>query len=139
MPTNTAIPTESTGNVLPASWCNDVAVLNTAIGLFDVGSPLSGSPPPTTAPNFLVEGGTLVQSVDANSNMIITFPTAFPSGLVTVVATIGSVGPYNAVYDAATGGSGAGFAYIGIVNTTTGVKVTGSSGPYRINWIAIGF
>ena len=86
MPTNTAIPTLATGNVLTAAEWNDLTVLNTSGGLFDTVGGFVGSVPPTTAPNFLFQPGYTAPTFTGGFGGI-TFGTAFPNGLLTVIMT----------------------------------------------------
>lgn len=81
MPTNTPIPTLSTGNVVTAGNWNDITACNTQIGLFGADVALSGSKPVLTAPNWQVQSGK--QAVVLTSGVgTLTFPNAFPNGLL---------------------------------------------------------
>ena|SRR5665213_2256421 len=85
MPTNTPIPTVTTGQAIAAATQNDVAVLNNAIGLFGAtGTPLYGSIPPSTAPNFYMQFGVATGTTGSNGALNITFPSAFPNCLMGV-------------------------------------------------------
>ena len=86
MPTNTPIPTVSTGNVIAASTQNDIAVLNTAVGFFGAtGTPWHGSLPPATAPNFLMQFGVASGTTDGSSNLSVTFPATFSTALLGII------------------------------------------------------
>ena len=54
-------PTAVTGNVIPASFGNDVignfTILETAIGLLGGNTAIAGSPPAATSPAFYVNAG----------------------------------------------------------------------------------
>ena len=136
MPTNTPISTESTGNVGTVAWANSVANLNTAVGLFGIGGVNAGSPPPVTAPNFLLQtGGALVVSLNNISVGTVYFPAAFPNGLVSV-----NISPANT--------SGNGFSQAGLLTknasgfTFVGYTYAGASlanSNVVIDWIAVGF
>ena len=130
---NTPIPTHAVGDVLSSPDWNTLTPLNTSIGLFGVGSAISGSPPAGTAPNFLPQCGTSVVTTSGGIATI-TFPSTFPNGVVTVLPAPGdaasSLGQV-VVHTTSTSNFTA-YCY-----TTTGSAITASS--VRINWIAIGF
>lgn len=93
-------------------------------------------PNPDTSPiPFRVQGGTIVVTAAAGG-VVVTYPTAFPTGVLTVVVTQGD--------------SDAAVAQITLVyaaHSTSSFKVQFyahgggelTSGARRINWIAIGF
>ncbi len=140
MPTNTPIPTHSFGDVLSSSDWDTLPPLNNSIGLYGVGSALGGAEPPVTAPNFLIQAGSSTTSTDPNGHFLLTFPNAFPNGLVTCVAILGDSNRINMnIMGASSTGASSSFCYFTLVNTTTGAVVPNVSGAIRYNWIAIGF
>lgn len=86
MPTNTPLPTVSTGGTIAAATTNDTAVLNTCVGLLNIGSVLAGSPPATNAPNFQIQAGTTAISC-SSGNWLMPFPVSFPGGLIAATIT----------------------------------------------------
>ena len=87
MPTNTTIPTLSTGNVLTAGEWNDLTVLNSAVGLLAAGPSFTGSTPAVTAPNFQIIAGYASPTFSGGFGGI-TFPGGgFPNGLVAATMT----------------------------------------------------
>lgn len=137
MPTNTPIPSLSTGNVLTAGNWDDLVPLNTSIGLFSVGPVITGTVPPTTAPNWYIQGGSSAVSTGGTGGFTVNFPTAFPNGLVTVFCCIGdNLSGASSQAAINTGGANK----VGFVGTAWGpTGSTNASTTVRINWIAIGF
>jgi hypothetical protein len=126
MPTNTPVPSHVSGDVLTAADWDTLVPVNTMIGLFGAGGTITGSAPAQTAPNFEIQAGSNVSGSTAGT---ITFPHAFPNGVLAVVATNGDAG------------TGQGNVQLSPA-VTTGVNFTiaqSAAGPWRINWIAIGF
>ena len=83
---------------------------------------------PGVTSQMLIQAGTTVDTTDAGANISITYPSAFPNALVTVVATNG---------DAATN------EYVAVFN---GFRLNGFQAHFstafvsrRCNWIAIGW
>lgn len=100
----------------------------------NVGTLLVGSAPTVASTQFLWQAATTVITYTTGGNTI-TFPTAFPTGLVTLVAVLGD--------DAATV-----IVPVNASTTLTGFKIkvfdmvgaeVGAGGGYRINWMALGF
>lgn len=106
-------------------------------------SAFSGSPPSVGGGQFLVQCGTTVVAMNAGGAGFLTFPSAFPNGLVTFVAmggdsNIPGVNTGAIVFSLNQGGT----------NDRTGVTVQSwdsknlvsyVSNNVRVNWIAIGF
>lgn len=133
MPTNTPLPTVSTGNVIAAATTNDTAALNTCVGLFAVGTGLIGSPPSANAPNWQIQAASTVTSASSGF-FTVTFPTAFPNGLLTVIICNGDNNVFSGWAEFNAGASTA--------SQFSGRLYNGSSGPtssVRINYLAIGF
>ena len=136
MPTNPAIPTLATGNVLSATQWNYLTALNGGLGLNGVGAALvtTTTIPTAQTPSFQMQAGSFTGSPAAGL-ITLTFPTAFTGGLLTVLATVGD--------------ATAGFTQIQIQPgwsktavtfgcfTSTGAVVAAT--PIRINYIAIGW
>ena len=88
----TAIPTHATGDVLTAADWNTVQQLNNNVGVYAANGAAVGSLPALTAPNFLVQTGNAVSVTFSSGTGTLTFPTAFPNGVLTVIATAGDSG-----------------------------------------------
>lgn len=65
-----------------------VALQTINLQLFGFASAILGSPPSVTSGKFLVQGGTTVQNL-ASSGQTISFPNAFPTGLLYVFVSNG--------------------------------------------------
>ena len=130
MPSQTPIPTKSTGNVLAAADWNDLTPLNTSVGLFNVGTMLTGSSSGVTAPNWYVQAGYATPTFTAGVATL-TFPTAFPNGVAAVLLT-----PLGASVDATATISTASLSTATLYVTASGSGYTGSG--IGINWLVIG-
>src|ERR1017187_4174782 len=106
MPTNTTIPVMGTGTVLTQAELGTLIPLNTMIGLFGVGPSFLGTTPPTNAPNVEVQVGDSDPTFSTGVATI-TFPTAFPNGLMGVWLTPFYSAPANPVSLAAGSGTDA--------------------------------
>lgn len=104
------------------------------LNLFGVGAGYVGTVPAAKTGQFYMQTATDVVTFNAESVATITFPVAFPNGLVSVFLTSGD--------------SGAAFHYIAIASTASATSVgvvgyTGTTGigaaTVRVNWLAIGF
>lgn len=86
-----------------------------------------GTPPAAATGQFYMQAGTTVGTF-ASSALDITFPAAFPNGLLTVVTANGdSIGTNPITVSAAS-------------TTKTGFRAQcASNGAQRVNWIAIGW
>lgn len=120
-----------------------------SIQLFDAASSLNGGTPSSTTP-FLVQSGTAVHTTDGAGYSRITWPTAFPNGLLSVTAINAddwSVG--QEAFIVGSGNSVHGTAAFG--NTTSWVYALCGQDPatknlvklinklHRVNWTAIGW
>ena len=83
---NNPITTVTTGGMASSTWANALAVLNSYVGLNATSTPIVGTAPATTAPNFLIQAGQISGTTGAGGGMTGTFPVAFPNGLLAVVA-----------------------------------------------------
>lgn len=81
MPTNTTIPVVGFGTPATSDQYNYLTVLNTSVGLFGTGAPITGSVPATTAPNFEIQAGTTTVS-PISAVFGFSLPHAFPNGLL---------------------------------------------------------
>ena len=115
------------------TWTNTVQA--GAIGLFGrSGSLVGGTPAGNT---FLIQAGATVVTTNSSGIGTVTFPTPFPTGLVTVLLTDGD--------DSATGSDA--IVSLRTAPTITSFKFQAIYGPVgephvgsmRINWIAIGW
>lgn len=114
-------------------------VLN-RLKIADVGTPLVTAKPTVASTQFTVQGGT--GTVVANTvSQTVTFPTAFPNGVVSVVACIGDSTGLTAIQ--VSGYSKTGFTVNGfaLLNGLDGVTQSfgALAGAWRYNWIAIGW
>ena len=133
MPTNTSIATKSTGNVLAAGDWNALTVLNTTLGLFKTSATGStgATPPAVTAPNFLIQAG-YNSLTFASASGTLTFPAAFPNGILCVVANVAPSTGYSQLCVTSSSTTQAVFqAY-----SPTGVAASGAA---YVNWVAIGW
>jgi hypothetical protein len=85
----------------------------------------------------LFQGGTSVQSTDVNGAVGITFPTPFPNGVVVAVLQMGDGAAAANQTFAMYSTSASLFAFY-VTEASTGALIT-SAGPFRFNWIAIGW
>lgn len=89
--------------------------------------PLEGVAAPTASTAYKMQAASTVVKLDSAGHAKITFPEAFPNGLVTVVAT-DSYAPQRPVYGLDDDETLAGFTVIGTPNATV-----------RVNWLALGW
>jgi hypothetical protein len=95
MPTWTIPAAAVTGSAIPTTFGNDVigdlTILESAVGLYTAGPAIDGSPPPPgVSPNFLIAAGTTTQTTNSSGVMTYTWPTAFPTGLLSLSLTVGN-------------------------------------------------
>ena len=142
MPTETTIPTLSTGNVLSAAERNYLTPLNTGVGLFGVtGIGVTGATPPgTTAPNFLIQAGYTSVTFSAASGTL-TFPTAFPNGILMVSGTVTNSAGAAMLSLTTASTSTATFQAYEAVGTSSGgtATLTAFNTSSYVSWIAIGW
>lgn len=136
MPTNPAIPTLATGNVLSATQWNYLTALNGGVGLDGVGGALvtTTAIPTAQTPSFQMQAGSLTGSPAAGL-ITLTFPTAFTGGLLTVLATVGDATASFTQIQIQSGFSKTAVTFACFTNTGAVVAAT----PIRINYIAIGW
>jgi hypothetical protein len=134
LPTNTPIPTATTGTVIPAATQNDMAVLNTMIGLYGAGPAMfSGSAPATTAPNYLVQAGAVGVSFSSGAGTL-TFPVAFPNGVLAVLCDVSTNAATSSMCSpSVTVGNG---AYVALWGAISGTALNSN---YVVVYIAIGY
>lgn len=132
MPTNPAIPTLATGNVLSATQWNYLTALNGGVGLLGAVGPLVGTLPPVSAPNFQIQAGRASITVTA-ANFSFSWPTAFPNGLLAAfIQSEAGAGQVDTIVLTATSTKTTAVAQF----FRSGAPYTGAAG---INFIAIGF
>ena len=136
MPTNPAIPTLATGNVLSATQWNYLTALNGGLGLDGVGGALvtTTTIPTAQTPSFQMQAGSFTGSPVAGL-ITLTFPTAFTGGLLTVLATVGDATASFTQIQIQSGFSKTAVTFGCFTNTGAAVAAT----PIRINYIAIGW
>jgi hypothetical protein len=132
----------ASGNVLTRKSyveTNAITPLTNRLKVVDVATPLVTSKPTVTATQFTVQGGT--GTVGANTvSQAVTFPTAFPNGVVSVVASIGDSTGVTALQ--VNGYLKTGFTVNGysLLTAFDGSQYFGAlAGTWRYNWIAIGW
>lgn len=118
-----------------------------AMNLFGINSQLDGDS--TAATLFFAQAGTTVNVTDGAGYARLTWPQAFPNGLLTVVAMNGDDGASGATYFSSAGynnahkASGAGtkkdWVYAVIAENANGNQIKQPNRVHRINWIAIGW
>ena len=131
MPTNPAIPTLATGNVLSATQWNYLTALNGGLGLLGAVGPLVGTLPPVSAPNFQIQAGRMTVTCSA-ANFTFSWPTAFPNGLLAVFMQGEATGSPVVINNTAssTKSVAVGQLYVG------GAAFTGGT---QLHFLAIGF
>lgn len=136
MPTNPAIPTLATGNVLSATQWNYLTALNGGVGLNGVGGALvtTTAIPTAQTPSFQMQAGSFA-SIPAAGLTTLTFPTAFTGGLLTVLATVGDATASFTQIQIQPGFSKTAVTFGCFTNTGAVVAAT----FIRINYIAIGW
>lgn len=111
------------------------------IALAGYGSAVQGTPSVAPGGLFMMQAGTIVQNTDANGFARLTFPKAFPNGLLTVVAINGDDFAVPRAFPSTAGGP----AFGGGGKTYWTYRMLMADGDayknrqHRINWIAIGF
>ena len=133
MPTNTPIPTVSTGGVIAAATQNDMAVLNTCVGLFGAGSPISGSLPSQNAPNFQLQFFRQLATCAAGA-FTISWPATFPNGVLFYSFQPEDAGAVQSTVQ-----------LTGVASTSSGAGTfwrpvgTGYTGTVTMNCVVVGF
>jgi hypothetical protein len=117
------------------------------IPLYDVGgAPMGMASPPASMNNFLIQAGSSLVTTDANAYGRLTFPTPFPTGLVTVILTGGNDHEF-ADMNIAPAGANWGvrpankdYVAFNIWGAVSGTRTKNwPNRTIRVNWIAIGF
>lgn len=99
------------------------------IDMFGVTGAIDGSVPAAGTGQFYIQAGSSV-GVFASNALDISFPTAFPNGLLTVVVVDG---------DSAADGNPNFGVNAGSTSKTAFRAQSPNNGTYRVNWIAVGF
>lgn len=111
--------------------------LKSPLNMLSIGSPIAGTT--GTRPAYSMQMGTLVQASDATGFARITFPTAFPNGLMFALATPGDDSAGAGLMMPVSGGSfgiGTRTDFVYRLRNTSGI-LTGYN--HRVNWFAVGF
>ena len=99
------------------------------VDLLSRGDGYTASPPTAGTGQFYMQAGSTIVTTNAGGDATITFPTAFPTGLLTVLATDGD-----------DSGSTAVVSIVGTGTTRSSFNLSSPKvGTVRINWIAIGW
>ncbi len=123
----------ASGTISGANIGSNTVTANNLVGvnMFGVGSPAFGTPPARLSGQFYIQAGQTAVALNASAGGIISFPDAFPNGVLTVLLGIGN----NAVVCYAD--------VIGAQVSTTAFGLQASSNVASdtivFNWIAIGF
>lgn len=117
-------------------WNGSNWVTTINMKFFGANAALAGSPPAidTGSVQFKLQAGTTVDTTSASGLMTLTFPNAFPNGLITCVVCQGG----NTVQDlifATTGGSASSITIVAIHGNNT----PSNTQLVRYNWFAIGW
>jgi len=119
------------------SWNGSNWVTERNLKVLNIGSAYVGSPPAvdTGSLPFLLQVGTIVFTSDANGYQTVTFPTAFPNGLIAafVVAASGGAGTWWAIVTDAAGSLSS--FQLRCLNTAGAL----ANSLVRCNWMAYGF
>lgn len=111
---------DSATNATNATTASVAQAVNATLGSVLAGSPSSSTP-------FTWQAGTFVGTADASGHLVVSFPSAFPKGLVSVVVT-------NSYAQGAT--------VTGTLDNETAAGFTavlGANQRVRLNWIALGW
>ena len=137
MPTNPAIPTLATVNVLSATQWNYLTALNNSIGVL-AGTAQSGTLPAVTAPNFQIIAGSQGGTTNGSGVAVITLPGGgFPNGLLTVVVSPGDSITNQGVVQIVNASTNKNTLTVYCYSATTPALLAGT--VVRVNYIAIGF
>ncbi len=131
MPTNTPIPSKAVNAVLASSEWNTLLSLNSGTGVYAAGGAWLGTPPPRTAPNFLISAGYGVVTFSGGIGTVLF--TGFPNGILAVTVT-GNAGSGTDV-TLTTQGTAA-LNAVGVYATSAGSPFTGGIG---VHYIIIGW
>lgn len=109
--------------------------LDVVLQVSDVASVLAGTTPPGFIP-YRLQGGTQVSTPNGSGDIGLSFPTPFPSGVVSLVVTDGEP-DVSMPTDPLT------FAVFGVGLVGATVRVRTPAGPFnaivRFNWLALGW
>jgi hypothetical protein len=91
---------------------------------------------PETSKVFM-QGGTHVVQTNASGDVTLTYPTAFPNGLLSFMCWQGDNTHAGATYETYLGGAALSYQKVRVYNSSGGEWA--NSGFMRVNWIAIGW
>ena len=130
----------TTKTVLVEPWYTDIVSQGTAMLAWGgAGNPIVGALPSAADPVALFQVGSPgAVTTDVNGRYLASFPAAFPTGLLTVFATVDDVtgAQYRWVTDPSFGAS-ASQIYLRLINTSNGASVASTTASLR--YLAIGF
>ena len=137
MPTNPAIPTLATGNVLSATQWNYLTPLNNSIGVL-AGTAQSGTLPAVTAPNFQIIAGHATGTTNVSGGLTITLPGGgFPNGLLSAVVCAGDNITSQGVVQIVNASTNKTTISVNCLTATTPALM--NTAAVAVNYIAIGF
>ena len=105
------------------------------VGLFGVAGAVDGAPPAAGIVQWKIQAATTVVTTNSGGSAAVTFPVAFPNGVLTIVPGAGDSGVTGLaiqVIESQVSTTGFGF------QATVGSNTQANAGV-RINWIAIGW
>lgn len=122
-------PTFAANSVSGAALAGNTVTPDKMLGidLFGIGGSGTASPPTAGTGQFYTQVGTTVGTTNVSGDLTITFPAAFPNGIITVIACQG---------DITTGGLVAAYLF---TPSNFAVRMANANTSARINWIAIGW
>lgn len=101
------------------------------------GGPIITAAPTWASTQFRVQGGTFVQGTDASGDLTLTYPTAFPNGVLCIMAQQGDNTHAGATYVPYQGSQALTGCKIRVYNSSGAVWT--SSGNMRVMWMAVGW
>lgn len=119
-----------------AVWNGSVWVAASNLTMFGAGTATNGSTPSLPAGQWLFQGGTTVYTTNGGGGSVVGLPKTFPNGVLTTTISVG---------DNVTVGLGlqlinsqqvvGGFGFVTQIGTAAAVN----AGPYRVDWMTVGF
>ena len=114
---------------------NEIAIEN-SLQLVGIQTAVIGTPPALGAPNFKVQAGTIILTTNASGYATVTYPVAFATSVVTVIACPGDYTNNLGMTVVSEANNTLAVASI-LCLTNLGVGI--ASLGVRINWLAIGY
>lgn len=116
---------------------DDLNYLKSAPRLLGLGAARVAHPPPgATTGAFYIQGGSTVVTMNGLANGTVTFPQAFPTGVVMVIAINGDTSATNFCVNLGLGATTSSFDFHA---TGTGGDPDPASIDVRVDWLALGW